>query len=482
MTRRSTRFRCEQLECRNLLTAVSFIQRDSPESNVDGPVSIATGDLDGDGDVDILTAANREGELIWHENSDGSGKSFAEHTLEANVNRPTDVVMADLDGDTDLDVVASGRGDDLLIWFENRGAGQFGEKQIILTTENPLGSAADVQVVDIDNDNRLDVVAAIDTGFVWIPGMPHGFAEPITIAATNQLATGVTIADFDLDNDLDVAAITILDHMAMWFENDGTGQFRETHRISDDASRATRMLGNDVDVDGDLDLILTSALSNNIRWYENEQGVFENARLLETTDTTSDLGVVDVDGDSDLDLVASYANRQEIVWFELQSNREYGAAQRVVSDLPLVDSIAPADVNGDGMTDVVVASYAADDVSWIQLTRVDFTNDGELTAGDIDRLFAAIRANEQSPEFDLNQDGRVDHQDADRLIRHEFQSAVGDANLDGVFDTNDIILVFQSGKFQRGTEATWESGDWNGDGYFDTSDLIAAFSHTVFSG
>ena len=482
MTRQLKRRRFEQLECRALLTAVSFIQRDSPESNVDGPVSIATGDLDGDGDTDILTAANREGELIWHENSDGRGESFAEHSLAANVDRPTDVVMADLDGDEDLDVVASGRASDLLIWFENKGAGLFGEKQVILTSDDPFGSASDVQVVDINQDDRPDIVAAIDTGFVWIPGQDQGFAEPNMISNTNQLATGITIADFDLDNDLDVAAITTLDHSAMWFENDGQGQFHQKHQISDNVRFATKMVSTDVDSDGDLDLIVTSALTNNIKWYENDNATFLNARSIETADTTSDLGVVDIDGDNDLDLVASYANRSELIWFELQPDRGYSPAQRVILDLPIVDSIVPADVNGDGMTDVVVASYAEDDVSWIQLTRADLTNDGELTADDIDHLFAAIRANDQSTKFDLDQNGTVDHEDADRLIRHEFQSTLGDANLDGIFDTNDIIHVFQFGRFQQPTEASWESGDWNGDGYFDTSDLIAAFVSTVFSG
>ena len=51
----------------------------------------------------------------------------------------------------------------------------------------------------------------------------------------------------------------------------------------------------------------------------------------------------------------------------------------------------------------------------------------------------------------------------------------GDANLDGVFDSKDLVAIFQSGKFESGESATWGEGDWNGDGRFDTSDLTAAF-------
>lgn len=53
----------------------------------------------------------------------------------------------------------------------------------------------------------------------------------------------------------------------------------------------------------------------------------------------------------------------------------------------------------------------------------------------------------------------------------------GDANRDGLFDTTDLVLVFQAGKYEDGIEGgtKWEEGDWNGDGEFDTADLVAAF-------
>ncbi len=53
----------------------------------------------------------------------------------------------------------------------------------------------------------------------------------------------------------------------------------------------------------------------------------------------------------------------------------------------------------------------------------------------------------------------------------------GDANLDGVFDAADLILVFQAGQFEDGLvgNSVWATGDWNGDGEFDTSDIIAAY-------
>jgi hypothetical protein len=55
------------------------------------------------------------------------------------------------------------------------------------------------------------------------------------------------------------------------------------------------------------------------------------------------------------------------------------------------------------------------------------------------------------------------------------QVTAGDANGDGLFNSSDLVAVFQAGKYETGSPATWAEGDWNGDGYFDSSDLIVAF-------
>ena len=54
---------------------------------------------------------------------------------------------------------------------------------------------------------------------------------------------------------------------------------------------------------------------------------------------------------------------------------------------------------------------------------------------------------------------------------------IGDSNLDGVFNSADLVTIFAAGEFEdlTASNSTWEEGDWNGDGDFDTKDLIAAF-------
>lgn len=56
-----------------------------------------------------------------------------------------------------------------------------------------------------------------------------------------------------------------------------------------------------------------------------------------------------------------------------------------------------------------------------------------------------------------------------------FPLLAGDANRDGLFDSEDIVLTFQAGKYETGAQAVWAEGDFDSNGVFDSSDLIAAF-------
>jgi hypothetical protein len=52
---------------------------------------------------------------------------------------------------------------------------------------------------------------------------------------------------------------------------------------------------------------------------------------------------------------------------------------------------------------------------------------------------------------------------------------IGDANLDGEFNSTDLVLVFQAGRYERLENSNWSQGDWNGDQLTNSSDLVAAF-------
>ena len=103
--------------------------------------------------------------------------------------------------------------------------------------------------------------------------------------------------------------------------------------------------------------------------------------------------------------------------------------------------------------------------------------DSTLNALDIDAVCAAIQSRDSDPRADWNVDGTVDLLDHDHLVTEVMGISYGDANADGVFDSKDLVLVFQAGQYEDDNIAnsTWADGDWNCDGEFTTADLVAAF-------
>lgn len=114
----------------------------------------------------------------------------------------------------------------------------------------------------------------------------------------------------------------------------------------------------------------------------------------------------------------------------------------------------------------------------------DFDGDDEHSFGDIDLLAAHVRTGVYDSRFDLNLDNIVDRKDHEYWIEEVFQTYLGDANLDGMFATDDFVQVFQYGQYEDdiGGNSTWATGDWNADGEFNSSDLVAAFTGCGYEG
>ncbi|MCP4194093.1 MAG: hypothetical protein GY768_26080 [Planctomycetaceae bacterium] len=111
----------------------------------------------------------------------------------------------------------------------------------------------------------------------------------------------------------------------------------------------------------------------------------------------------------------------------------------------------------------------------------DFNSDGKLDVQDIDLMSDAVRAG--AGDFDLDHNGTVDLADLENLVETIFNTSIGDANLDGLFNSGDLVTVFQAGQYEDDIvgNSTWSSGDWNCDAEFSTSDLVYAFQQGQYS-
>ncbi len=107
----------------------------------------------------------------------------------------------------------------------------------------------------------------------------------------------------------------------------------------------------------------------------------------------------------------------------------------------------------------------------------DFSANEVLDTEDIDLLTDAIRAGTDEAFFDLNGDSSVDLQDQTVWVHDIKKTFFGDADLNGLFNSQDLVNVFTAGLFEDevARNSTWATGDWDGDGDFTTSDIVLAF-------
>lgn len=108
----------------------------------------------------------------------------------------------------------------------------------------------------------------------------------------------------------------------------------------------------------------------------------------------------------------------------------------------------------------------------------DYNNNGLLDDGDLDIQSQAIKDNDLA--FDLTGDGVTDIKDREFWVNDLKNTWMGDADLNGVFDSSDFVLVFGVGKYETEQMAGWAEGDWNGDMLFNTSDFVVVFANGGF--
>ncbi|MCW9037213.1 VCBS repeat-containing protein, partial [Altibacter sp.] len=213
------------LMCCLVVSTITFAQFGSQQiiSNNGGECKFCGGDIDGDGDIDIVVTVIPNG-VEWFKNTDGLGNFI----LGQNVSTDHDVIRAaflsDIDGDNDLDVFVASQNDGKIVWYENTdGLGTFGPQQLI---------------------------GNISIGVQSI----HG-------------------TDFDGDTDIDLVMVNTSANIVAWYENtNGQGTFSEAQLISNTLDGPIAVYAADLDGDLDQDVLVATFTGNSIVWFENTNG------------------------------------------------------------------------------------------------------------------------------------------------------------------------------------------------------------------
>jgi len=310
------------------------------DGNLDGACGVYVADMDGDSDLDVVATAYSSDDAVWYE-----APGWTKHVIDGNLDNPCNVSVADMDGDTDLDVVVTEFYPEAVLWFEAPSWTKH-----VLDGQH-LECACGVYVADIDGDTDLDVVAGgCEGGVAWyeVSGWHlHIIDESIG-------AAGVYAADMDDDTDIDV--VTAANKFVYWYEAPGWTK----HVIDGNLSGCWDVYVADMDDDSDLDVVATGFAPNAVVWFEAPSwtkhvidGNHSGAHIV---------SVADMDGDTDLDVVATGWDAKSVIWYEAP-----GWTKHVIDgNLDGACGVYVADMDGDSDLDVVATGWDADDVVWYE--------------------------------------------------------------------------------------------------------------------
>jgi len=374
-----------------------------------GARSVYSTDLDGDGDDDVLSASHTDDKIAWYENTDGLGSFGPQKLLTSSAKGALSAYSTDLDGDGDNDMLSASYNDDKIAWYENTdGQGTFGPQQIITT--NAIGSCS-IFSTDLDGDGDNDVLSASfeDNKIAWYENTDGQgtFGSQQVITTSTSGAAFVYSIDLDGDGDNDVLSASEDDDKIAWYENtDGLGTFGLQQIITASANGASSVFSADLDGDGDNDVLSSSYSDDKIAWYENMdgQGTFGPQQII-TTSTNAARSVfgADLDGDGDTDVLSASFSDDKIAWYENTDGLgSFGPQQIITTSTDGARSVYSTDVDGDGDNDVLSASLSDDKIAWYENT------DGQGTFGPQQVIATGAEGANSVYSADLDGDGDND--------------------------------------------------------------------------
>lgn len=341
-------------------------------------MDVKAGDVDGDGDIDLVVAM--EWAPVQVLLNDGTGRFSADPSrVPQTTHDHEEAALADLDGDGDLDLAIVSEDDRAAELWLNDGTGRF--------TIAPFDAAADaigngIIAVDVDADGDIDLVAANADGdrLLRNDGAARFTHDRDALPAVEGISQDVIAGDVDGDGDADL--VFGKENGARLLLNDGTGRFTLAPAARWPAlSDETRKVGlGDVDGDGDLDVYLANTRFSRPQVSAQDRLLLNDGRGRFTDVTATHLppdtqngfhgDLHDLDGDGDLDLLSA-----DVVFGAPQPapvralvNDGSGRFAPAPAALwpttirgPLFDSVM-LDVDGDGRAELFLAMRAAPDV------------------------------------------------------------------------------------------------------------------------
>lgn len=345
-----------------------------------GVWSVRAGDLDGDGNMDLVSADESDNRISWYRSSGGLNPIFTRNAIPITVQAPRSVHLADLNGNGHLDILIAASGNGTVSWFENSGTNPPQLTQRVITTQ--AAGARSVFAADLTGNGVLDVISASSDNntVAWYEssGGPNPtFSSPRIVSNQAMGAAAVHAADINGDGRIDIIAAIQLSNEVAWFENNGDSPPTFTKRtVSNSQNGVQYVLAADLNNDGTTDIISASSATsaNKISWFANNGGqnpTFTQYTVDASITTPVSLAVGDLDQDGHFDIAATSAVGNQTFWYRNDGASTPTFTRTLISD----DRARPrtveiADMDGDGDLDIIVGSSSDNQINWYQSSLI----------------------------------------------------------------------------------------------------------------
>jgi len=354
----------------SIQTALDRYSERIVDDSFNGVSQLCAEDIDGDGKMDIVGAAEDADEICWWKNTDG-GTNWTKRTVAMAFNGARSVYVADVNDDSFLDILGAAYIADDIAWWQNVDGS--GTNWIAHTVDGTFNGASSVYGADIDGDGNTDVVgAAYDADDIawWqnVDGSGTNWVKHIVDSAFDG-ARAVCVAYVNSDGFADIiGAAYNADDITWWQNVDGSGTNWIEHTVNSFFNGANSIYAADVNSDGFEDILATSYFADSIVWWENNDGSGASwtARTIANSfDGANAVCAADLDGDGYLEVLGASANGDSITWWHnLDGTGVSWSEYQITSAFDGASSVCTADLNSDGDLDILGAAKNADGVAW----------------------------------------------------------------------------------------------------------------------